>query len=600
MRVFRFLLILVLLFWYFLSTYWYVCEVKDGNCGYLTDQAKSYYAQLTGGKKSTNTTTATNPKKEKVTPTPKKVAVNIPPLVVRDGAKTLINIKNNFKFTKSSPIPTIDADVSSSLNSLATYLKQNPKRAMQIMGTYTANETKPSNFDNIGLARASKIRQKLVQMGVDTKQLSLEGKLDNTIPNDGEQLLGGITFIFEDKKVVAKTPEPAKEVAVADKKTPAALNLPYFIVKDGKKTVVNVQDKIKFPKSSAKAIINKPIEDGLNNLALYLKNNPNKQMAINGYFSPEEKNSTLFDNLGLARADHLKEKFKTAGIAADRITTNAQSGIIKFDKNTVLGGAGFFISNKSGENAANANANKDKGIVLKDGSKIVTQSQDVFKITQSSATPTYSGYLTKSMVDIGNYLKQNKDRELKVVGSYKADEKNDTKFDNLGLARANDIKKKLMAQGVADKQIVTEAKLDKQLKFNNKTYNGGIDLSMQINKTLAKDLTVKARKLYFASGNASLNVTPELQKYFGDVKTFLKQDVKKKVLLTGHTDNDGEAAANKKLGLSRANTVKDLLVKVGIDKKRIQTSSEGEAKPLKDNKTDKGKQANRRVEVIIK
>ena len=47
---------------------------------------------------------------------------------------------------------------------------------------------------------------------------------------------------------------------------------------------------------------------------------------------------------------------------------------------------------------------------------------------------------------------------------------------------------------------------------------------------------------------------------------------------------------------ARAESVKDWLVKKGIDSKRISTIGYGEDKPVADNKTKEGKQKNRRIE----
>ena len=48
-----------------------------------------------------------------------------------------------------------------------------------------------------------------------------------------------------------------------------------------------------------------------------------------------------------------------------------------------------------------------------------------------------------------------------------------------------------------------------------------------------------------------------------------------KVLLTGHTDDVGSEEYNYQLGVSRANAVKEYLIKSGVDAKRITTESLG-------------------------
>src|SRR5579871_3668990 len=51
------------------------------------------------------------------------------------------------------------------------------------------------------------------------------------------------------------------------------------------------------------------------------------------------------------------------------------------------------------------------------------------------------------------------------------------------------------------------------------------------------------------------------------------------VRLEGHTDNIGGAEANDKLGLARANTVRDFLVKYGARANQIEVGTRGKADP---------------------
>ncbi|MGH7829997.1 MAG: OmpA family protein, partial [Candidatus Binatia bacterium] len=52
--------------------------------------------------------------------------------------------------------------------------------------------------------------------------------------------------------------------------------------------------------------------------------------------------------------------------------------------------------------------------------------------------------------------------------------------------------------------------------------------------------------------------------------------------------------------LRRAASVKDYLVKKGVDGGRIGTRGFGEAKPIADNKSRDGRAKNRRVEVKVR
>lgn len=70
------------------------------------------------------------------------------------------------------------------------------------------------------------------------------------------------------------------------------------------------------------------------------------------------------------------------------------------------------------------------------------------------------------------------------------------------------------------------------------------------------------------------------------------------IKLTGHTCNLGTADLNKTLGLTRAASLKKLLVAHEIPEQKILIASEGMDKPAVSNETTKGQALNRRVELI--
>jgi len=74
-----------------------------------------------------------------------------------------------------------------------------------------------------------------------------------------------------------------------------------------------------------------------------------------------------------------------------------------------------------------------------------------------------------------------------------------------------------------------------------------------------------------------------------------------KVVIIGHTDSDGDDAANMDLSKRRAASVKSALVsEFKIDAGRLETDGKGESQPIDKNDTPAGKANNRRVEFIKK
>ena len=81
---------------------------------------------------------------------------------------------------------------------------------------------------------------------------------------------------------------------------------------------------------------------------------------------------------------------------------------------------------------------------------------------------------------------------------------------------------------------------------------------------------------------------------------FLNENENLIIFLEGHTDNIGNAKKNLELSSKRVETVKNYLIKKGINKKRIDGKGFGGERPLISNKSSSSKILNRRVEIIFK
>ena len=72
------------------------------------------------------------------------------------------------------------------------------------------------------------------------------------------------------------------------------------------------------------------------------------------------------------------------------------------------------------------------------------------------------------------------------------------------------------------------------------------------------------------------------------------------IRLYGFTDSLYTQEYNQTLSRQRAESVKDYLVQKGIDASRISVQGEGQSDPVATNETAKGRQQNRRVEIVVR
>lgn len=76
-----------------------------------------------------------------------------------------------------------------------------------------------------------------------------------------------------------------------------------------------------------------------------------------------------------------------------------------------------------------------------------------------------------------------------------------------------------------------------------------------------------------------------------------------KIMIEGHTDNvpisTNKYKDNWDLSVHRATSIVREMVAANIDPKRIIAAGQGEHKPVASNKTQEGKQQNRRTEIVL-
>lgn len=97
----------------------------------------------------------------------------------------------------------------------------------------------------------------------------------------------------------------------------------------------------------------------------------------------------------------------------------------------------------------------------------------------------------------------------------------------------------------------------------------------------------------------SSNVSPAFYNVLNSVGKVLDKYDQTVVEVAGHTDSTGTDAYNMQLSERRAGAVAAYLSGQGVSNQRIITVGMGESRPIADNSTAVGRQANRRVEITM-
>lgn len=104
----------------------------------------------------------------------------------------------------------------------------------------------------------------------------------------------------------------------------------------------------------------------------------------------------------------------------------------------------------------------------------------------------------------------------------------------------------------------------------------------------------KANKIIFEPGSATIDAAA--LGTMDDIAEILKQCGDLKLEIQGHTDSQGRESMNLQLSQDRAQSVLDELRARRVLTAKYTAKGYGEAEPIADNKTEEGREANRRIE----
>lgn len=185
---------------------------------------------------------------------------------------------------------------------------------------------------------------------------------------------------------------------------------------------------------------------------------------------------------------------------------------------------------------------------------------------------------------------------LQITGYFFEGEGKPDNFANMGLARAEAVRKLFQDKLPADRIKTTAREVPFREELKTSPFLG-CDFGSLTSNAFVEE-TADSIVIYFPSGSAQKEQDAAVDKFLDKLAKRLKQ-TKERLSIAGHSDNKGDEALNKRLAQKRADGVLALLAKKGVDKKRLSARSEGEAHPVADNNTEEGRGRNRRVVVRV-
>lgn len=116
-------------------------------------------------------------------------------------------------------------------------------------------------------------------------------------------------------------------------------------------------------------------------------------------------------------------------------------------------------------------------------------------------------------------------------------------------------------------------------------------------KPIKKGNSARLNNIFFEFNSATL--TEDSKTELNQIIRFLNNNTGTKIMIAGHTDDQGTDQYNMILSEKRAKAVYDYLINQNINPDHLTFVGYGESKPLVDNDDEENRQANRRIEFLI-
>lgn len=279
--------------------------------------------------------------------------------------------------------------------------------------------------------------------------------------------------------------------------------------------------------------------------------------------------------------------------------------LIKKDETIILNGL-FKNEDESKNILKKLNINKLGNI---DYNKNVNIDNDLIEKLSILTTPLKDFFINDSKINILN-------GNVEIIGELK-----DWRYKDLFeaiLKRANlNIKSNIKVPNKQNEEKTITSKIENNQIIVNKKHNNGIidnktlenndkkieknDFSKEVSNTKQIQLEINkllsVKKINFQ--RRSTNVTEDSYEVIKEIANLLLKHKNIKIEIAGHTDSRGAASLNKKISQDRANSVKELLGKLGIELSRLNAVGYGEDYPIAKDDKDGLSEINRRVEFNI-
>ena len=273
-------------------------------------------------------------------------------------------------------------------------------------------------------------------------------------------------------EVAATTPTttgPEVKTPTPPPTTPDANML--FSWSDGNQ-LFQAREHFTFKQSVASPNVPESTREALQKISGYLKNNTTRQLFLTGLYTKEETKPANFPDLGIARADAVKQLLVGMGAPAASIQTNSQlMGYLPFNDTTLLVSGKDALNSLFGDVTAGAEIDASEAQAISElGSSLKARPMIIYFNTGES-TINFPDEVKKYLEDTKTYFSKVPTARLSVTGHTDTD---GTRDFNLGLARqrAARVSNLLTQQGFDKARLIIDSYGPDKPIASNQTESG--------------------------------------------------------------------------------------------------------------------------------
>ncbi len=347
------------------------------------------------------------------------------PAILTTCENQKIEASNSAQFKLNDAKPILAPTKKSLHNEVVNYLKKNDKAGVLITGKSDAGEVPAATLPNLGRLRAEAMRAYLVANGISEQRIQVSEAMVSHLDTKVGIVSNAIDFTL---------------LCDIEK---APISLGGLDLKDGNNAIATAKQGI--PYNASAYNYNTPfaadVDAFIEKAVAFLKANPNKQLIINGYYHGKEQNNSIYPNLGIARANQVKNLLIAKGISARQFETNGIKVADSFDFSGGYSNAITFGLSKVDEAAKPEMSIKSIVLYFPTGASAITLDEEQRKF----------------FTELTRYLDYYPNQKVTITG-HTDNQGNRTSNVQLGLQRANFAADYLTKNGISKAQIIANSK----------------------------------------------------------------------------------------------------------------------------------------------